>query len=382
MLAPPNLEEASQFLLALSPDSLHTFLTFDDSESERKSLTRTYNGTFQSEAESLASSNDKGAGVFVLVNQGNGKSRKATDIKAVRAVFVDLDGAPLEPVLNAPVPPTIIVETSPNKYHAYWPVFGLSLDQFKPAQQALAAIFNGDRQVCDLSRVLRIPGFYHRKSAPFLSRLMKCELMPPYNWLDFVNAMGLVIAAPKLRRVLPSTIPEGSRNNELYGLAYGLRQQGFSQSDGHSRLAIVNMERCKPPVSDGELVAIVASAWAKPIKGFTAIPNEVLDSPEFATLPSEGKLALVKAYRSYNGANNGSVPLTNSGMLSWGMSRRVASRGRIAAIEAGLLKQTKKATSTNPKPALFELSYVVKTSGGQISPLASDKVGVKSDHPK
>jgi hypothetical protein len=36
--------------------------------------------------------NAGGAGVYVTVNQTNGKGRKATDIVRVRALFVDLDG--------------------------------------------------------------------------------------------------------------------------------------------------------------------------------------------------------------------------------------------------------------------------------------------------
>lgn len=360
MSAPPNLQEASQFLLALSPDPSHTFQICDDTKSGIKGITRTIHGTFESKAESLASANDKGAGVFVLVNQGNGDGRKATDIKAVRAVFVDLDGAPLEPVLNARIPPTIIVETSPNKYHAYWPVTGLSLDQFKPAQQALAAMFNGDKKVCDLPRVMRIPGFYHRKDAPFLSRLIRCEAVPPYNWPDLAEAMGLAIEEPKTKRVLPTTIPAGTRNNELYGLAYGLRQQGLKQSDGLSRLAIVNMERCKPPVSDGELVAIVASAWAKRISNFTTIPNEVLLGPIYSSLQCAAKLVMIKAYGNYNGANNGNFTLSNAELRSWGLNKKIASRARKDLIEAGLLRQTKEATSTKPKAALFELTHVWK----------------------
>lgn len=360
MSAPLNLQEASQFLLALSPDSFHTFQIFDDTRIGVKGITRTIHGTFQSMVESLASANDKGAGVFVLVNQGNGKSRTANDIKAVRAVFVDLDGAPLEPVLAAPIPPTMIVETSSKKYHAYWPVTGLSLDQFKPAQQALASMFNGDTKVCDLPRVMRIPGFYHRKGSPFLSRLLKCEIVKPYDWPDFAKTMGTAIKAPKQRRVLPEAIYEGSRNNDLYGLAYGLRQQGINKSDGLSRLAIVNNNVCKPPVSDVELLAIVVSAWEKPISNFTAIPNEVLLGPKYSKLHWEAKLVLLKAYANYNGQNNGRITLTNDEMKSWGIARRVASRGRAAAIQAGLLRQTKEATSTKPKAALYELTHVWK----------------------
>jgi hypothetical protein len=37
----------------------------------------------------------------------------------------------------------------------------------------LAHKFNGDKSVSDLARVMRLPGFYHRKTdTPFLTRLV------------------------------------------------------------------------------------------------------------------------------------------------------------------------------------------------------------------
>ncbi len=89
----------------------------------------------------------------------------------VRALFVDLDGAPLLPVLEHTSPPDIIVESSPGKWHAYWRVQDCPLDQFKSAQHRLAAQFQGDTSVCDLPRVMRLPGFFHHKADPYMTRL-------------------------------------------------------------------------------------------------------------------------------------------------------------------------------------------------------------------
>ena len=49
------------------------------------------------------------------------------------------------------------------------------LDEFKERQVLLAEMFDGDPKVCDLPRVMRLPGFLHQKGEPFLSVLMKPE---------------------------------------------------------------------------------------------------------------------------------------------------------------------------------------------------------------
>ena len=127
-----------------------------------------------------------------MVNRGNGQDRKADSVSAVRAIFVDLDGAELQPTLEAPVPPSITIESSPGRYHAYWLVRDMPLKDFKPAQQALAAMFGGDKAVCDLPRLMRLPGFYHQKGAtPFKSRLLSCEPELVWRWKDLASGLSL-----------------------------------------------------------------------------------------------------------------------------------------------------------------------------------------------
>jgi len=166
----PDLEMARRFLKALTGDEPVTFQCFDD-QSERKDpkLARILHGTLDQHAKRLTRLNNEGAGIFVMVNRGDGEGRTTENVVSVRAVFVDLDGAPLEPVKSAPVKPHIIVESSPGKYHAYWKVSDCSPKEFAPIQKALAEKFGGDTSVCDLPRVLRVPGFFHRKGEPIMT---------------------------------------------------------------------------------------------------------------------------------------------------------------------------------------------------------------------
>jgi hypothetical protein len=92
----------------------------------------------------------------------------------VRAVFADTDGAPLEPIIDV-LTPHMVAESSPGKYHVYWLVTDFPLDRFAPVQVAIANKFGTDASVKDLSRLMRMPGFYYNKNEPFLSRLVALE---------------------------------------------------------------------------------------------------------------------------------------------------------------------------------------------------------------
>jgi putative DNA primase/helicase len=158
----PDLDQARRFLTLIDPGAdACTFQTFDDSPLKRGTLARVTHGDLESEWRRLAAWQKSGAGVFVTVNQTDGRGRKAENIIRARAVVCDLDGAPLDPVMRCPLRPHVVVESSPGRYHAYWIVNDLPLDQFSGVQKAIAARFGGDPSVHDLPRVMRLCGFWH-----------------------------------------------------------------------------------------------------------------------------------------------------------------------------------------------------------------------------
>ena len=112
--------EAYRFLEKLDQDNSFTFQTFNDSAEANGRLTRVLHGSLEEKLPVLERLNERGAGIFVTVNQTNLKGRKTRNIIGIRAVFADLDGAPLEPVREFGLPPHIIVESSPDRWHAYW----------------------------------------------------------------------------------------------------------------------------------------------------------------------------------------------------------------------------------------------------------------------
>lgn len=179
----PNVAMAKAYLNALDSTGTFTFQTFND-KSERKAdnLARVLHGTLDQHLPTLTRLQQQGAGVFVMVNEGNGlihagskTCRTTKNVVRVRALWVDLDGSPLQPVLDAHYP-DIVIESSPDRWHAYWLTNDCALVDFKLRQQQIAAKFKGDPKVCDLPRVMRLPGFWHQKSEPFLTSLVPAEV--------------------------------------------------------------------------------------------------------------------------------------------------------------------------------------------------------------
>ena len=150
----PDKAEAARYLNLLnSGASFFTFQTFDDNKERKKALeesnrqrkregksqlpdplARIIHGTVDNCWAELVSLNDQGAGIFVTVNETDGKGRKTENIKRVRAVFVDLDGAPLEPVTQWRTP-HISVESSPGKFHACWIVIDRHLKSSRACRE-------------------------------------------------------------------------------------------------------------------------------------------------------------------------------------------------------------------------------------------------------
>ncbi|WP_293914229.1 DNA-primase RepB domain-containing protein [Deinococcus sp.] len=151
----------------------HTFQTFDDRPGKDRTLSRVLYDLAE-----LADLNRRGAGVFLMVNEGDGQGRKAGNVTRIRAYCADFDGSPLPEVW--PLSPCLTLETSPGKYHTYWILAegeSVPLDNtaFDRQQEAIAQAVGAQPNDCKgLSRVMRMPGYLHQKGEPVLSRLVSC----------------------------------------------------------------------------------------------------------------------------------------------------------------------------------------------------------------
>jgi hypothetical protein len=189
--------EARRFLDALcggdSDNKWFVFQTFDDNEKRKNpALVSTYTIPFANLAAELERRNQGGAGVFVTIAKTDGQGRRNKNVRSVRALFVDLDGAPVEPVQGWVLKPHIVVESSPNRFHGYWRHDGsVKLEDFGRLQAKLAAKFDADQSVTDLARVMRLPGAWHRKGEPFQTRIVSIDnTAPAYSLEDFERALA------------------------------------------------------------------------------------------------------------------------------------------------------------------------------------------------
>lgn len=298
-MAAIDLNLAQSYLDYLAHDKAGwTFQTFDDNEKKRKELCCVFSTTVFSSvfgySFALVKLNNAGAGIFVTVNRTDGKGRKAENIIGLRALFVDADDIPLAQSWHET--PDMVVQRSEKRWHAYWRVRSdTPLTEFKNAQRRLAAHYGTDPKVWDLPRVMRVPGFLHRKGDA-------TELTLEIAGTDYVRTLAEVMqgvpmlaeeqakSAPavkpvlvsgdkRARRIVPSAAPEdlklkaymawaatvatdvveGQRNHKIFYIA----------CEGHGRNYdkefILNLCRqCANGLSDAEIITTVNSAFSKP----------------------------------------------------------------------------------------------------------------------
>jgi|GEM_PF-1218014 len=178
--ASPDRAEAERFIAALtgSTDTPVTFQTFDDDKTpghkKDESLARIFHGPLAQQWPALVRLNEQGAGVYLMVNEGNGAGRSSAAVRSLRALFADDDSGTLTPRAIELTPTTIV--QSKAGLQPYWRLRpGEALTEFSRAQKRLAAAYGTDPVVHDLPRVMRLPGFLHLKdpAAPFLVRVLQ-----------------------------------------------------------------------------------------------------------------------------------------------------------------------------------------------------------------
>lgn len=303
--------EAARFLYAIDPTATAwTFQTFDDSPEKRGALARTLHGTLAEHAAELARLNAAGAGVFITPNETNGTGRKAENITRVRAVFADFDNPPpgiLERLRAGPLPPSILVESSAGKWHAYWLADGVTLGEFKPLQQALARHWGSDPAVCDLPRVMRLPGFTHRKGEPQPVKLLeapghrynRAELLERYPLAPQPTPKPASVVAPSFTdkttqygaaalasacATITATV-EGARNATLNAEAFGIgRLVAGGEIEAEEALRTLGDAAERTGLEAGEITPTLNSAFlsglakpraagADPARAFATAPE-------------------------------------------------------------------------------------------------------------
>lgn len=230
----------------------------------RRSTAKRLTGTPDDTFNALDDLNQSGYDIFVTINETDGKDIKGANVTQVRALFADFDGSPLSNLDRIPLKPSFTVNTSPGKHHAYWLIDDCPLEQFKPMQQKLAQILDSDPAVCDLGRIMRVPGFYHLKGDPFMVTIDCPEQVKRYSFREMKKAISSLapINDVTARHSLKIGCTEGSRNTGLTRRAGQLIYDCLPDIEAIQALMDWNTLNT-PPLPDAEIISTYHRIKAK-----------------------------------------------------------------------------------------------------------------------
>ncbi|MBP7675991.1 MAG: hypothetical protein KBB14_06670 [Thermoanaerobaculia bacterium] len=286
-----DLDDARAFIAAVagSADAEVTFQTFTDRKPDPcpadwdDPLARVLHGTLRQHTRALVDLNNRGAGIFMMINAGDGRGRRAGNVVALRAVFTDDDkNARKPPALS----PSFSVESKAGP-HNYWRLaLGAALDAFKPAQQQLAAFYGTDGSIVGLPQVMRLPGFFHRKAEPFLVKFQPGSFRT-YTIEEVLAAHPVAPPPPRPRgrgasvrreklvgivrtKAAERSWAEGDRHASAKTTAAHARKRGLAEDDIRGIVTEFLVRAGKSEKEADDLVS-----WA--MKEVTPDPNEQAD---------------------------------------------------------------------------------------------------------
>jgi hypothetical protein len=204
-----------------------TFQTFADAEAlkGREGLARVFHGDARDGR--LHQMHDAGAGIYITVNETNGRGRKSEDIVRVRAVWRENDGGDLPPL---PLEPSLVVETSPGHFHEYllvtgdWPADKQGRADFDGVMERMVESWGSDKNAKDISRVLRVPGFLNRKYGGNGHAVRICKVHPQmrrYTRDEILQAFPPIYkikAPPMVAEFAPSGTDEERIRDALFAV--------------------------------------------------------------------------------------------------------------------------------------------------------------------
>jgi len=259
------MQDPARAFLSLLTSNDNSPLTWQLLDDKKNGLpARILHGSFADLAPTLKAFNNMGYGIFLMINAGDGQSRTNASTTRVRALFADLDGAPIENITRLPVAPSFIIATSPNRFHVYY-LTNCELPEFSQLQKNLAAQLDSDPSINDLARVMRVPGFLHQKGDPFLVGFFKDAIPAARLTHDVAVFRALPPPANNSTTFVDATVaPTINRNAEYTRIAGALRRKGAAEPDILTELLTLNGKSANP-LDQKELERIARNISKKPI---------------------------------------------------------------------------------------------------------------------
>lgn len=323
--------QAERFIINLTgDDSAPTSLeldwaTFHDNEDlNPDSPVFRVRGTLVTVWDKLIKANKQGSGVFVTINESNGKSFLDLDIIRIRAIFIDDDGND-PPVTRDSIKhrldPSTTVQSCHGQHNYFLVAAGETTDDFTHIQKSLAKKFDTDKTICNLGRVMRLPGTIHMKdpTKPFLVKLLRAD-DTEYTLKEIVEAFEILPtpvmkkAAKERAKATPDVEEERVKRARAYIAKMGPAVQGDGGDQHTFKVASVLVrdfdldddralplfqewnETCRPQWSEEDLETklVNARAYSKKDAG-----NKLVDYSHLreAIIRSGTTVAAVETYR-------------------------------------------------------------------------------------
>ncbi len=177
---------------------------------QRKDLpAHNYRGTLTEMLPTLEWYNSEGYGIFCNINALDGAGRNLENVQHIRAHVIDMDSvtAAADCDRATAAGASFVVQTSPGKFHVYFRVQPYTGNEFYTLQQRkFAQLYNGDKKVIDPTRIIRMPGFIHRKGEP---QLVTAWPLPAFARLWTAGEIGEHLAHVNIVEYLPTRSPLG-----------------------------------------------------------------------------------------------------------------------------------------------------------------------------
>lgn len=331
-------EQTAPFLAALlrctQSEAVRTPLTWqvfpDDKQRSQDGLTKILHGTFQELVHTLDELNKQGAGVFLTVNATDLKGRSKANIQQVRACWADLDDKGATTAFDGhsslPLAPTMKVQSG-HGTHLYWVLrdpLEASPENQRLQEQALKGIqntlvsFGADPAVCEIARVMRVPGFFNQKAEPYPLVSLVLHKGPQYALTDIARAFPVIRTTTTARTHKSADFVEAGplSGQERVALASRYLEScppAISGENGHNMtfkvvcnlgpgfdlneettlqlLLEVYNPRCEPEWSEAELRHKVNDAFTKESRRGWMLPGQGVES----TRPTFGAYQLTGA---------------------------------------------------------------------------------------
>ena len=238
-----DVNQARTYIEALtgSANTVVTWQVFYDPKEgiKRPDLASHFQATLDQAIPAIKRAEMFQCGVYICINESDGKGRHEKNIQRIRTVFADFDGM-AEPVW--PITPHLITKRDETHGHAYWFVDDCAVEDFAALQKRIAIVMNTDHQVVDPCRVARVPGTAHLKNptSPMMYRVVQRNEGGAYKSQNIID--GFVIQPDKIQEYERWV---NSRNSHDFG-------SGFDDNANYIKKFVVFITGAAEPAVEGE----------------------------------------------------------------------------------------------------------------------------------